>query len=293
MSRSAAGRSLRFVDSMGWQRCVDGWLNPAMLAPGVAWKARFLFECFVVGVLLSLAFLTTYVVLGLWQVALGTFLGTLGLLASAYTLRVARRFEPAVWAALMVCLLIFSFPALTEPALDPAVLAWVAIVPFIGALFLPPRQALLSAGLALVAVVVMVAVRPASAPGAELSLALSTARVLGLVATVFFFGLRFAKEQALALEALDRANRAKSAFLATMSHEIRTPMNGVLGITEALLTGPLDVDTREKLLLVHESGHTLVSLVNDILDFSKVEAGRLRSEPIDFDLRALIDEVAG
>jgi CheY-like chemotaxis protein/anti-sigma regulatory factor (Ser/Thr protein kinase) len=40
-------------------------------------------------------------------------------------------------------------------------------------------------------------------------------------------------------------------------------------------------------------GHTLVALINDILDFSKVEAGKLTVEAVDFDLRLLVDDVAG
>ncbi|MDP1920593.1 MAG: ATP-binding protein [Myxococcales bacterium] len=278
--------------SMTWQKRIDTLLHPALLTPGIAWRSRFLVECLAVGVFVSFTFAVIYWRSGLGAAAAFTFAGSAGLTGCLFALRWARAFEPVVWSAMLVCLAIFSMPAITEPTLDAAILAWVAVVPFVGALLLPTRHAVLSAFVSLAAVVLMVALR--SGPSTEApDTVLSTARVMALVATVFVFGVRFSREQARALAELDNANRAKSAFLATMSHEIRTPMNGVLGITEVLLAGPLDVDTREKLSLVRQSGHTLVALVNDILDFSKIEAGKLVTEPIDFDVRLLVDDVSG
>ena len=240
----------------------------------------------------ALLFSVVYFAVGHSLEAAATLAGAVGLASCLVGLRWVRSYEPIAWLAMATCLGIFGMPIVTEPALDPAVLAWVSVVPYVAALILKPRQALLWALISLVALVVIMLVRgdaPLMAPSPWLSLA----RAMALVATVFVFGLRFSREQALALAQLDSANRAKSAFLATMSHEIRTPMNGVLGITEVLLAGPLDVETREKLALVRESGHTLVALINDILDFSKIEAGKLKTEPIDFDLPLLVEEVSG
>lgn len=91
------------------------------------------------------------------------------------------------------------------------------------------------------------------------------------------------------LEALERANEAKSMFFATMSHEIREPMNGVLGMTRLLLETPLSDEQRGYVDSVHFSGQALLTIINDILDLSRMEAGQLKLDHIDFDLRNVVE----
>ncbi len=89
----------------------------------------------------------------------------------------------------------------------------------------------------------------------------------------------------------EKANAAKTEFLATMSHEIRTPLTGVLGYTELLLSEKLSGRQREMAERIQTSCSNLSAIVNDILDFSKVEAGQISLEPEPFSLHMLIDNV--
>jgi signal transduction histidine kinase/ActR/RegA family two-component response regulator len=90
----------------------------------------------------------------------------------------------------------------------------------------------------------------------------------------------------------DRANSAKSDFLATMSHEIRTPLNGIIGFIEMLGDTELTEEQAEYVTTIRSSSDALMSLMNDVLDFSKVESGNLILETRDFALPQLIRELS-
>jgi two-component system, sensor histidine kinase and response regulator len=94
--------------------------------------------------------------------------------------------------------------------------------------------------------------------------------------------LASAKEQA------DRANRAKTAFLANISHEIRTPMNSVIGMAHLALQHATGQKQRRYLETIKHSSEHLLGLINAVLDMSKIEAGELRLDATDFQLSALL-----
>ena len=98
--------------------------------------------------------------------------------------------------------------------------------------------------------------------------------------------IRSAKDEA------ERANAAKTAFLATMSHEIRTPLNVVLGMTDLVLDGELSQEHRALLKRVMANSETMLAIINDILDVSRIEAGELRIDSNPFNPREVIEDVA-
>ncbi|MDR0184019.1 ATP-binding protein [Lysobacter arvi] len=91
----------------------------------------------------------------------------------------------------------------------------------------------------------------------------------------------------------ESAVAAKSIFLAAMSHEIRTPMTGVLGLMELLAHTRLDHEQSSMTTMARDSARALLQILDDILDYSRIESGRLAISETDFDLRELVDSVAG
>lgn len=93
-----------------------------------------------------------------------------------------------------------------------------------------------------------------------------------------------------AIKEAERANDAKSGFLAMISHEIRTPLNGVLGMATVLAESDLSPDQLEMAQIILSSGQSLLSLLNDVLDLSKIEARKMEIEARDADLALLCGE---
>ena len=119
--------------------------------------------------------------------------------------------------------------------------------------------------------------------------------VLGNVVTFLDITERKLEEQKLVLakNESDKANLAKSEFLARMSHELRTPLNAILGFAQLLdLDKSLSKRSKEFGIEIHNAGHHLLSLINDVLDLAKIEAGRINIELKIITLKEIINECA-
>ncbi len=93
----------------------------------------------------------------------------------------------------------------------------------------------------------------------------------------------------------ERANSAKSQFLASMSHELRTPLNAIIGYSEMLEEEAADRGHDEytpDLQKIRAAGRHLLALINDVLDLSKIEAGKMELHLETFELIPAIEAVA-
>ena len=90
----------------------------------------------------------------------------------------------------------------------------------------------------------------------------------------------------------ERANSAKTRFLANISHEIRTPINTIMGMDEMIMReNPKDVPKGYFLAMINyaldirNASETLLGLINDLLDISKIESGKMHLVEQEYDVQ--------
>lgn len=95
-----------------------------------------------------------------------------------------------------------------------------------------------------------------------------------------------------AKEAAERANRAKSEFIASMGTELRTPIQAIFGFTDLMAHDDnLDREQRDHLLTIYQCCRDLIKLINDIVDMSRIEADIVFLNLTKFDLELFLSHI--
>lgn len=100
------------------------------------------------------------------------------------------------------------------------------------------------------------------------------------------------EEEALkdARTAAEKANRAKSQFLANISHELRTPLNGIMANVEHLVD-EVPEPLKDSVESLDRSSRHLLNLLNDLIDLSQIESNNLVLQSQPFRLDHLLTDV--
>jgi signal transduction histidine kinase len=96
-------------------------------------------------------------------------------------------------------------------------------------------------------------------------------------------------------DALQDADRLKSAFVHHVSYELRSPLTNIIGFAQLLhepTTGPLTGKQQEYLGYIGVSSSALLAIINDILDLATIDAGAMTLDLKDVDIRAAVDAAA-
>ena len=278
-----------------WVGRLTEYFTPPLFDPELRSRFRFGIQAWFIA--WPMAVLWTFISMaqGLWmQCGLNALMAVAGPI-SLFGMKATRSLSPWFQITLFCALLLYGPGILGQTPIDETGLFFSVIIPLVAGFMFGGASALrwtvLTAGASIGSL--LLAQRgytlPVGDPTPTLTKSLNIITALTMAA---LFAARFHEVQRQALANAEGANRAKSLFLASISHEIRTPMNGVLGMTEVMLQEATEPAAREQLAVIHRSGQLLVSLLNDLLDLTKLEAQRLELDRGDFDLEALLGDVA-
>ena len=167
-----------------------------------------------------------------------------------------------------------------------------ALYAFLLAFITPPVIKLLLHGEVAISMVALLLVAVAMMVGRHFNRALVHSLEVDLENKELMYRLSFQKEEAERAKAnAERADMAKSRFLAAASHDLRQPIHA-LGLFAAILRGQINEPAARKMLeRIDASIEATDNLFNALLDISKLDAGALVPDVQDFPLKQLFEKI--
>ena len=90
---------------------------------------------------------------------------------------------------------------------------------------------------------------------------------------------------------IERAGAAKRQFLSNMSYEIRTPMNSIINLSEIMLKGEKDDETKSAVKTVRSAAYDLLAIIDDVLTYAKIDAGEMNLSKETYSFEKLLKEL--
>ncbi|MFN8454811.1 MAG: GAF domain-containing protein [Anaerolineae bacterium] len=103
-------------------------------------------------------------------------------------------------------------------------------------------------------------------------------------------------QNAQLFEQVKEVNQAKTDFMDRVSHDLKLPMTSIKGYAKLLqMTAGANLNEQQKefLNVINNNVDRMARMVKDLLEFSRIEAGRIRLEIQDVQMREVIEEVIG
>lgn len=233
--------------------------------------------------------------------------GVLAFMLYPFILRHTGEYHKTAFGTLLHFITLIFFVSYNYGGLASPALAWIITVPIVSAFFVDGAFRYAALLYLFFGILVLIGLHygghqfpetpPAEDPaGVHVVLLVGAAVYITGMALAYVKLFEFSMQRSRkAKEQAERANRAKSDFLAVMSHELRTPLNAVIGFSQILSTetfGPLGNEKyRGYANDIEDSAIHLLQIIDDILDVTKVESGRMEIDRTTVDCRQLIKDV--
>ncbi len=99
----------------------------------------------------------------------------------------------------------------------------------------------------------------------------------------------------IAQEEAELASQTKSIFLRNISHELRTPLSTIIGFSEVIKNKLQKKNEAHEFVpdlnRINHAGRYLLRVIEGVLSFSRIEAGKMKLNPVHFELPELVSEV--